>query len=684
MMKPALAAALLIAAASAHARTATLSIERVALPLARLESVQATFGDDAELVLTAKTLDAPALGYGFADLRWRCDFTREQTGALHCRGPLRARDAGSATLAATWKDGALDLALSKGEGELGFALAEPMTLRGIHLPATWLQPLLAARWPAGKLTAGTLDTRLEFGETSARGLALGGPLALSQIGLDSADGRIATASLDAQGRLDLAFDDAATGVNLALQLHGGEWLAGPLYVALPESPIDFALAMRSGDDGAWSLQRFAWKDDGVLELEASGALDFAAAHGPAFIASTTSAAAPPSTASNAPRALDVSADATLVALDAEATMPSLATATPRYFEVLLRTLGLEDMALDGAAKVAVARKAGVWQRVQVDLDATQVRESRFGFEGLSGNVAWSAAAPVESTVRWQSARVHEVAFGQARLPLRSEQGGVALTQPLRVDLLGGQLALTRFAWRPGVLDAALALHGIQLQRLSQALGWPAFTGTLAGELPALHYADGVLAFDGGLQLALFDGRIDVADLVLERPFGVAPTLAANVAIADLDLKPLTGALGFGEISGRLDGRIDALRVVDWQPVAFDADLHTDGKAKEARRISQRAVQDLSSVGGAGVVAGLQAQVLKVFETFAYARIGLKCQLANDVCEMGGLDSSQGGYTIVEGSGLPRITVVGHQHRVDWPVLVARLKAATEGQVPIVD
>ena len=47
--------------------------------------------------------------------------------------------------------------------------------------------------------------------------------------------------------------------------------------------------------------------------------------------------------------------------------------------------------------------------------------------------------------------------------------------------------------------------------------------------------------------------------------------------------------------------------------------------------------------------------------------------------MAGLDSSNGGYTIVEGSGLPRITVVGHQREVDWPVLVARLKAATEGK-----
>jgi hypothetical protein len=113
-------------------------------------------------------------------------------------------------------------------------------------------------------------------------------------------------------------------------------------------------------------------------------------------------------------------------------------------------------------------------------------------------------------------------------------------------------------------------------------------------------------------------------------------------------------------------------------------LRTSTTAKDPRRISRRAVQDLSSVGGAGLVAGLQSQVMRLFDTFGYARIGLSCRLVNNVCKMGGIDSSGAGYTIVEGSGLPRITVIGHQAQVDWPVLVARLKAATAGQSPIVE
>ena len=46
-------------------------------------------------------------------------------------------------------------------------------------------------------------------------------------------------------------------------------------------------------------------------------------------------------------------------------------------------------------------------------------------------------------------------------------------------------------------------------------------------------------------------------------------------------------------------------------------------------------------------------------------------------------SASAGYTIVEGSGLPHISVIGFQREVDWPTLVSRLKAATEGNGPVI-
>src|SRR5690606_521139 len=168
-----------------------------------------------------------------------------------------------------------------------------------------------------------------------------------------------------------------------------------------------------------------------------------------------------------------------------------------------------------------------------------------------------------------------------------------------------------------------------------------------------------------------DGDLSFDKLTLERPFGIAPTMTGAIDFSGLDLKPLTGAFGFGEITGRLEGYVHGLRLVDWTPVAFDARFATSTTAKDPRRISQRAVRDLTEVGGGGLAAGLQAQMLKMFQTFGYSQIGLSCRLANDVCHMGGLEAQAGGYTIVDGAGLPRGNVIGHQGPVGWPVLVDR-------------
>jgi hypothetical protein len=186
-------------------------------------------------------------------------------------------------------------------------------------------------------------------------------------------------------------------------------------------------------------------------------------------------------------------------------------------------------------------------------------------------------------------------------------------------------------------------------------------------------------------MQVFGGTVALSQLVMERPFGVAPSLSADVAIDDIDLEPLTAAFGFGTITGRLDGRIGAIRMVDWEAVAFDARFDTDPEWDGRRRISQRAIEDISNVGGGGgLMGGLQAQALRLFDDFGYRRIGLGCRLRGEVCTMSGLDSGGDSYTIVEGAGLPRVTVVGHRRLVDWPTLVERLQAATEGTAPIID
>ena len=51
--------------------------------------------------------------------------------------------------------------------------------------------------------------------------------------------------------------------------------------------------------------------------------------------------------------------------------------------------------------------------------------------------------------------------------------------------------------------------------------------------------------------------------------------------------------------------------------------------------------------------------------------------------MDGVAPACNGYYIVQGSGLPRIDVIGSQHRVAWSRLVRQLRAISTSGGPVV-
>ncbi len=387
--------------------------------------------------------------------------------------------------------------------------------------------------------------------------------------------------------------------------------------------------------------------------------------------------------------LDAAASPTELRLRADS--DDLTVLAARYLSGPLGLAGLGDLRATGALSLEYHGDASGPRRLRVVPDRVDLVDpgGRFGLHGLDGELSWTAGTiAATSALSWRSAAVHGLALGPASLVLESRDGVLWLSEPVATTLLSGLLRLEQLRLAPGEGDSDIALGlsliDLDLAALSRTLGWPSFSGSLSGRLPSARYRDGRLVFEGGLSMRVFDGSVAIERLEMERPFGVAPSLAADIVFADLDLEPLTAAFGFGSIEGRLMGAIRRLRLLDWTPVAFEAELLSDPDYRGRKRISQRAVRDISNLGGSGFVAGLQGQALRMFSTFGYSRLGIRCRLANDVCIMDGVGSAGDGYTLVRGAGLPRIDVVGFQRRVDWPVLMDRLRAATEGQLPLIE
>ncbi|MFT3806574.1 hypothetical protein [Arenimonas sp.] len=651
----------LLEAKIATVKTGAGSMQDVRLALEWPEGAE-----QGELRLQAGTLDFPTLSYKARDVDWRCPVRRDADQRWRCSGPVRTAASKAAfplslDLSPAGTQAQLRVRDSLLAYETRSAAPDLSRIRAERIPVDWLKAYLAGLWSTGRWTQGKLSGRVDILTPEKGPFEVRADLQASGLGLETPDGMIAAAGVNGRIRVDYREQRGAQQVDTRLSLSGGELLVQSLYAVLPKSPIEAQVLMRRDSAKAhWRLPTLSWRDPGVLEASGQGLLDGAG---------------------------DVSE------LDLRLALPDLAQARDRYLSGFLAPAGFPDLVLSGRMDAEVDVRDAKPQRIRANLHGINAidRNARFTFAGVDGDLRWTQASTPESgKLSWNSAAIYGIGLGPAQAAFQSANGEFRLQAPTSLAVLDGSLGLSQFRWQAPTatastrIDLGLEMTALDLASLSQRLGWPAFTGKLGGSIPAAHYQDNVLTLDGGLRMDLFGGHVRIDHLVMERPFGVAPTLSGDVAIEDIDMEPMTRVVGFGWISGRLDGRIDKLRLVDWSPSAFDAWLETDRSWKGKRRISQRAVNDISSVGGSGLGGGLQAQALKVFKDFGYDRIGIGCKLADNVCQMSGLGSAGDGYIIVAGAGLPRIQVVGFRRRVDWPTLVARLQAATAGQAPIIE
>lgn len=468
-------------------------------------------------------------------------------------------------------------------------------------------------------------------------------------GLDTTDGLYAAGELG----LKLDWDRRGDAISVEIEWSAGEALLGPVYLPEPNQPVHFTLQGRVGADCPLILQSFAIEQPSTLSIRGRGRID--PCHGVEGV------------------------DAALV-LD----RIDLAGAWALGLESLAGAAGWAGVLPQGSITGALELRDGQLRSGSLQLDQAALGdlEERLRIDGLSVDLDWSdAGRAARLQLGWSGAAIHRVPLGPVELVLIGRDDVLRLEQALSIPVLDGRMQIESMQWRDWrssqrELNLAARLEPIGLAALTRSLGWTEFGGQLSGRIPGLRVIDGVIELDGGLELELFDGRARIGGLSIERPFGALPALAADIEFESLDLALLTGAFEIGSMRGRVSGHLRELRLLDWQPVRFDAWFETLDTGSN-RRISQKAVDSLSTLGGGGS-AVLSGTLLQMFENFPYRRIGLGCRLERNVCLMRGLEIvDSGGYMIIEGRPFPVLNVVGHRRRVDWPQLVAQLVALIE-------
>ena len=512
--------------------------------------------------------------------------------------------------------------------------------------------------PELALDAGELALRLELiNDAESTELLL--DTSLSDLNFSDAEGLHAGEGLNARlaWRVpDIGSDWQSTA---ELVLDAGQIYLDPVFVDAGESPISVtALGAIEPESGRLRVSRLRFHHDTVASIDA---------------------------------ALSVARNGELEALDLHLSRSPLAPVYRSYLQPFAIGTLFDALTIDGDIEARIAwRSSAKGRRVQLDFDDVSIDDQadRFNLFGIRGHLDWRATEEEgTTTLGWEGGQFYRIDFGAGALEGRFTGRRFDLDAPVEVPLLEGAVEVS--ALRVDAIGAPELnwqfrgrVKPMSLAVLTGALRWPAFSGTLGGDVPLVSYARGVISVDGSLDIEVFDGAVRIRGLSITNPFGIIPVLRADVDLQDLSLDALTNTFSFGNIQGKLQGRVHGLVLKDWKPATFDASFATPDDDDSRHRISQRAVENIASLGGAGAV--LSSTFLRLFDEFSYRRLGISCRLQNGICQMDGVAPAERGYYIVEGGGLPpRIDVRGFNRRVDWEVLLSRLHQIVTTDGPVV-
>ena len=374
-------------------------------------------------------------------------------------------------------------------------------------------------------------------------------------------------------------------------------------------------------------------------------------------------------------------DYALVRFDADLPSLDLSTAYPLLFKPLLEKTAFNNAEMDGNVALKIAIRDSEVKSFDLRLHDVDIADNnqKFAFYKVNASIPWSYDDAKNVSLSYESSELLNLPLGKTNI--NAEVNRFAVTTPnIRLPILNGALNLSDIsASRPGeqwYWHLRARLEPISMADFSSSLKLPRMQGQASAEIPLVTYANGMLTTDGSMVLNIFHGTATVTDLRMQDPLGNLPKLNANIVLRNLDLGDLTRTFSFGTIEGKLDGDIQGLEMQNWKAIKFDA-MVQNSPGKYPKKISQRAVENISALGGAGAAAAVQRSLLRFFEQFNYSKLGLSCKLRNDVCQMGGVESTPQGYVIVKGSGIPAITVMGYNQTVGWADLLSRIKRVTD-------
>lgn len=639
-----------------RAQTLDLSLKRLDAPQLVLQDITARVQLTNSQPLDLRIGDARLGARRWQNLRLHCAVTRIATDAIVCRdGRLDALPGLAVQFHYRLRERALELELTGPDGErwrLSHGKRGALALIEIEVGNGLLTRLAPWFPPDGpRVSAGRLDGRIRLTLDAARRLEVAASGRVREVAFSDAAG------LHAGEGLALAFTvqarrEADWKGSGEFVWERGEVFWSPFYLASRPRRLEF----HGSYDGRW-LQL----TDSHLTLEGIGRFLVRARWD----------------------ALARRVEQLALASDGVALGP----AYDQFVKPLLAGGFGAELMLGGQARGSLEVDGGRLARFDLDLEQGSVGHRRgvLALEGIRARLPWRAQGPSLGRLEVGGGRLRALPLGPFAADVRLDPDGASVNR-LELPLLDGGLQLAHLALRRGRAgwEAAgeASLRSVSMESLSTALGWPRMHGSLSAVVPRVGWRAGVLSVDGALLFRVFDGTAVVKDLRVEGLAGPVSRAQAEVDMRGLDLDLLTRTFSFGRMEGRVDAVVRDLVLENGRLLRFSASVASSA-GDYPRRISQRAVDNIAALGGGSATAALQRSFLRFFEDFRYRRIGLAGRLERNVLTLGGLSEKNGGFLIVEGGGIPALSVIGYNRQVDWNELVERLARIRQGGPAVV-
>ncbi len=344
----------------------------------------------------------------------------------------------------------------------------------------------------------------------------------------------------------------------------------------------------------------------------------------------------------------------------------------------LEILGIEDLEVIGQARGSITLDKQSITALELNLSEVfmAIESKKINISDLNTQLHWQKdGEKLLSKFQWDELLLAGMPIQTSELELYTQGQQLWIEDKTAIPLFDGSLLINKLVldkiFEPEIsIDFSGEIKPISIALITEKMGWPSMNGTLSGLIPGMKKVGHSITFDGVLDIDVFDGQMQVENLSIERLFGIAPVMAGNIVFNNLNLQQITSTYDFGEITGLINGYVKGLRITNWKADRLDAHIESVKTKGVKQTISQRAIDNISSIGG--IQGALSRSFLRFFDYFRYKKIGFGCKLRNSICQMSGVDNKQDNYTLIQGRGIPSINIIGFRKFIDWEIFIDRL------------